>query len=40
MYDWVTTTTIDNDGIYGSIQYIYVYSTYTPEDDIIYNENY
>ncbi len=40
MYDWVTTTTIDNDGIYGSIQYIYVYDTYAPEDDIIYNENY
>ena len=35
MYDWVTTTTIDDDGIY--IQYhIFLYDTYAPEDDIIY----
>jgi hypothetical protein len=38
MYDWVTTTTIDNDGFYGSIQYIFIYYSYAPGDDIIHNK--
>jgi|13_taG_2_1085334.scaffolds.fasta_scaffold255062_1 hypothetical protein len=38
MYDWVTTTTVDGTGEFGSIQYILVYETYVAQDDIVYNE--
>tara|TARA_R100000353_G_scaffold51325_1_gene40729 strand:- start:57 stop:179 length:123 start_codon:yes stop_codon:yes gene_type:complete len=37
IYDWITTTTIDDDSPYSHLQYIYVYDSY-PEDTIIYKE--
>jgi len=37
MYDWVTTTTIDNYSPDYYIQYIFVYDTYYPGDEITYN---
>lgn len=38
MYDWVTTTTIDNENLFTHIQYVYVYETYYDEDEIIDNQ--
>lgn len=37
IYDWVTTTTIDDDSPYSHLQYIYVYDSY-PDDEIIINQ--
>ena len=34
MYNWVTTTTVDETEEFSSIQYIYIYEY----DDIVYNE--
>ncbi len=38
MYNWVTTTTVDETGEFDSIQYILIYESYTAYDDIVYNE--
>jgi hypothetical protein len=38
MYDWVTTTTVDNTGEFSSIQYIVIYEAYTTEEPFIYNK--